>query len=386
MATNQHFDLIIIGLGAMGSAAAWSAVQRGKRVLGIEQYPLVHDLGSSHGQSRIIREVYYEHPAYVPLVQDAFQLWEKLEQHTQQSLLTRARCANIGTSNSEIITGTLRAAKAHQLDHEVWSAKQIRFNFPALQVSDDYCAVVERQAGWLAVERCVKAMLDMASQSGAELHCEEQVLAWQSKPGHIEVATSKATYSSDQLIITSGPWASGLLASLKLPLRIMRQVQLWFRPPVSLQNLFSTPHFPIFILDSAEGSFYGLPSDAGLGVKVAQHYGALELYQPSEIERKLHPEDLSPVRQFLSIHLPALAQSELSQHAVCIYTLSPDRHFIIDLHPDDSRVALACGFSGHGFKFAPVVGEMLLDLLEHRYRNGTRQLFSIQRLLNVAKQ
>lgn len=386
MATNQHFDLIIIGLGAMGSAAAWSAVQRGKRVLGIEQYPLVHDHGSSHGQSRIIREVYYEHPAYVPLVKDAFQLWEKLEQRTQQSLMTRACCANIGTSSSEIIKGTLSAAKVHQLDHEVWSAKELRLNFPVLQVSDEYCAVVEKQAGWLAVERCVRAMLDLASQSGAELHCEEQVLAWHSKPRNIEVETSQATYYADQLIITSGPWASGLLASLQLPLRIMRQVQMWFRPPGSLQKQFSTPQFPIFILDSAEGSFYGLPSDAGLGVKVAQHYGAPELFQPSDIDRKLHPEDLSPVRQFLSNHLPTLAQAELSQHAVCIYTLSPDRHFIIDLHPDDSRVALACGFSGHGFKFAPVVGEMLLDLLERRYRNETKQLFSIQRFSNVAKQ
>lgn len=369
----------------MGSAAAWSACQRGKRVLGLEQYHLVHDQGSSHGQSRIIREVYYEHPAYVPMVKKAFQYWEQLEKHSQQSLLTRTRCANIGTVSSEIIAGTLHAVKTHQLDHEIWDSEEIQRQFPALCVTDNYCAVVENHAGWLAVERCVKAMLDCATLLGAHLHNQEQVLEWNRRPGHIEVKTSKASYSTDQLIITSGPWASSLLTSLKLPLRVMRQVQLWFTPPSKLYDQYCTPKFPIFILDTPDGSFYGLPCNAGLGVKVAQHYGATETMLPEDIDRSLLMEDLTPVRRFLSKHIPSLADADLCQHAVCIYTLSPDRHFIIDLHPEDSRVAIACGFSGHGFKFAPVIGEMLLDLLDGRQHVQTNQLFSVLRFLPEPK-
>lgn len=375
----KHFDLIIIGLGAMGSAAAWSAAQRGKKVLGLEQFNLVHDQGSSHGQSRIIREVYYEHPGYVPLVKEAFQRWESLEQSTQQQLLFRTRCANIGMSTSDIIVGTLNAAKAHHLDHEIWDAKQIQLNFPALRVEDDYCAVVENRAGWLAVEKCVDAMLDSARNLGASLHNQEEVIDWNCHKSHVEVRTSKSLYTTDQLIITSGPWASRLLNSLRLPLRIMRQVQLWFTPPTDQEEKFRSPEFPIFILDTPHGSFYGLPSDAGIGVKVAQHYGAPELHSPSDVDRQLLTEDLIPVRRFLRAHLPALAESPLSHHAICIYTLSPDRHFVIDSYPNDSRVALACGFSGHGFKFAPVVGEMLLELLDGKCREETKQLFSIAR-------
>ncbi len=375
----SSFDTIIIGLGAMGCAAAWACSARGHRVLGLEQFPLVHDQGSSHGQSRIIREAYYEHPAYVLLVQEAFQRWESLEETTSQTLLTRCACANIGPPGSEIIQGVQRAANEHHLSIETWNAQTIRQNIPAMSVPDDFVAVVESNAGWLKVEECVRSMQKVARQRGATLNEQERVISWSASANHVEVITDRDQYAAERLIITAGPWAAQALVELNLPLRVMRQLQLWFTPPSVNALQYAAPHLPIFIIDTPDGHFYGIPSQAGSGVKIAQHYGAPELLSPEEINRSLNDQDLRPVRQFLHNYLPALAQSPLASHAICIYTLSTDRHFIIDHHPQHQRVALACGFSGHGFKFAPVIGEMLADLLENKVREQTQSLFSINR-------
>lgn len=373
------FDTIVLGLGSMGSAAAWACAARGQRVLGLEQFFLGHDQGSSHGQSRIIREAYYEHPAYVPLVQEAFQRWNALDESTSQALLTRCACANIGPPGSEIIRGVERAAYEHRLSIETWNAQEIRKNFPAMSVPDDFVAVVESNAGWLKVEECVHGMQKMARQKGATLNEQERVISWSASANHVVVITNRDKYAADHLIITAGPWAGQSLAELNLPLRVMRQLQLWFTPPLINALQYATPHLPIFIIDTPDGHFYGIPSQAGSGVKIAQHYGAPELLSPEEVYRSLNDHDLTPIRQFLHNYLPALALSPLASHAICIYTLSPDRHFIIDHHPQHQRVALACGFSGHGFKFAPVIGEMLADLLENKVREQTQSLFSINR-------
>ncbi|HQR06159.1 MAG TPA: N-methyl-L-tryptophan oxidase [Gemmatales bacterium] len=375
----RTFDTIILGLGAMGSAATLACVQRGQTVLGLEQFPLVHDQGSSHGHSRIIREVYYEHPAYVPLVQEAFHRWNALEEQTGQSLLTRCACANMGPPESEIIQGVQRAADDHRLSIETWDAQAIRSNIPAITVPDDFVAVVEANAGWLRVEECVRNMHQLASRLGATLRDQERVTSWKCTPQHVEVVTNKDSYQAGHLIITAGPWAGQMLTELGLPLRVMRQQQLWFTPPEALASQFAAPELPIFMIDTAKGHFYGIPSQAGPGVKIAQHYGAPELLSPDGIHRSFSDHDLVPVSQFLHNYLPALVPMALAASAVCIYTLSPDRHFIIDRHPHHERVALATGFSGHGFKFAPVIGEMLADLLENKVRKDTQRLFAINR-------
>ncbi len=378
----RMFDTIVLGLGAMGSAAALACAQRGQKVVGLEQFPLVHDQGSSHGHSRIIREAYYEHPAYVPLVQDAFRRWHDLEGQIGRSLLTRCACANIGPSNSEIIQGVQRAAGEHRLSIETWNAQTIRSNIPALNVPYDHIAVVEANAGWLKVEECVHSMQQSATNLGATLHGQEQVTSWSCTPHHVEVITDKGNYQAGHLIITAGPWAGQTLSELGLPLRVMRQQQLWFTPLEANATHYAAPQLPIFIIDTPEGHFYGIPSQAGPGVKIAQHYGAPELLSPDAINRSFQHQDLVPVRQFLNNYLPTLTLAPLASSAVCIYTLSRDRHFIIDRHPHHERVALATGFSGHGFKFAPVIGEMLADLLEGKSRGGTQQLFSINRFTN----
>lgn len=375
------FDTIVLGLGAMGSAAALACVQRGKTVLGLEQFPLVHDQGSSHGHSRIIREVYFEHPAYVPLVQEAFERWNDLEARSGESLLTHCACANIGPPGSEIIQGVQRAAGEHRLSIETWDAPAIRAKIPALKVPDDYIAVVESNAGWLRVEECVRIMQQLASTSGATLRDQERVISWKCTARHVEVRTDRNSYQAGNLIITAGPWAGQLLTELGLPLRVMRQQQLWFTPPMDVAMQYAAPQLPIFIIDTPTGHFYGIPSQAGPGVKIAQHYGAPELLTPDSIHRSFCDQDLVPVRQFLNSYFPTLGHATLSSSAVCIYTLSPDHHFIIDRHPHHERVAFATGFSGHGFKFAPVIGEMLADLLEGKVRAGTQHLFSSNRFM-----
>jgi sarcosine oxidase len=393
----NHFDVIILGQGAMGSAAAWAAAKRGLRVLGLEQFAFGHALGSSHGHSRIIREVYYEHPAYVPLAQEAFQRWEELETLSGKKLLTRCRCANIGSPTSEIIEGVSRAVAEHGLPAERWSAAELRRRVPALVPDDDMVAIVEERAGWLAVEHCVLSMQAAARKLGATLHDNEPVINWKASEQGVTVTTTGGTYHAAQLILSAGPWAT--LQLPQLPLTVMRQMQLWFTPPPGSEDHFQADRFPIFIMDTPLGGFYGIPFEGGPGVKLAQHYGSPEQDRPEHIQRDLVDADVAPVRQFMKQHLPLLSEAPLTASATCIYTLTPDRHFVVDLHPQHQNVALACGFSGHGFKFAPVIGEMLVEMLatnepegvqsnepegvspRSSVRREARELFSIKRML-----
>jgi len=371
------YDVIVLGLGGMGSAAAYACAQRGLKVLGIEQFAFGHDQGSSHGQSRIIREVYYEHPSYVPLVQEAFTRWEALQEQTKQTLLFRCPCANIGPPDSPIIEGVQRAAQEHHLAAATYQGRELRARLPQFRLPENYYAVLEERAGWLRVEDCVLMLQRQARQLGAELHEREGVRHWKSDQKKVEVETDRTRYVAASLIITAGPWAGQALPDLQLPLHVMRQVQLWFEP--SDKKHYSCPDFPVFIIDSPSGAFYGLPADAGPGLKLAQHYGAPELPEPGEIQRTFLEDDVRPVRDFLRQYLPEVADAPLNAHSVCIYTLTPDRHFIIDHHPHHLNVALACGFSGHGFKFAPVVGEAMADLVQGKSGNRPLSLFRIDR-------
>jgi sarcosine oxidase len=376
------YDVIVVGLGAMGSAAAYACAQRGWRTLGLEQFDLGHALGSSHGYSRIIREVYYEHPAYVPMAQEAFRRWESLEQATGQQLLTRCRCANIGTPSSEIIQGVSRAVKEHGLPAERWSADDIRRNCPTMNLSDDMCAIVEERAGWLAVEQCVLSMQSEARKHGAVLQGNELLLSWSATEKDVTVTTSKGKYNAAKLILTAGPWATMQLPHL--PLTVMRQMQLWFTPPAGSEAHYRSDRFPIFIMDTPLGDFYAIPLEAGPGVKLAQHYGAPEWKNLASIHRAYQLDEDQPVRQFMQRYIPGLATVPLAATSACIYTLTPDRHFVIDNHPDHQNVAIACGFSGHGFKFAPVIGVMLADLVNDPrdvspWSTASKELFSIKR-------
>jgi sarcosine oxidase len=356
------YDVIVIGLGGMGAAAAFELARRGAKVLGLEQFALGHDRGSSHGHTRIIRRAYYEHPDYVPLVARAFEGWYDLEQRAGRHLLTEAPCLSVGPPGSELLAGVRASARQHALPVEELSAGELRRRYPPFSFGDDHVGVLEHSAGFLYVDDCVRAHLDESARLGATLRDNEPALGWEAGPGGVTVQTPAGRYHAGRLVLAAGPWAGRLLARWGACLRVMRQVVLWFgtrdgRP-------FRRDVFPTFIADTPAGYFYGLPALDANGVKVARHYGAPELDDPAAVERSASPADEGPVRHFLRRHLPD-ADGPVRRASVCIYTLTPDRHFLIDLHPGHGNVALAAGFSGHGYKFAPVVGEVLADLAEH---------------------
>ena len=369
------YDVIVLGLGGMGSAAAATLARRGATVLGLEQFGFAHRRGSSHGGTRIIRTAYYEHPAYVPLVRRAFNLWWELEARTGAKLLTECPCLTAGEEAGELVRGVQAAATEHALPVETLSAAEVEARFPAFRIPSGMVGVVEQSAGILRVEECVRAMLSDAAAHGAELRADEPALGYLAVTGGVVVTTTKGMYSARRLVITAGAWATELLADLGVPLSVMRQVQWWFPAPSAA---FGPSHFPVFLLDTPGGAFYGVPAVDDRGVKCARHYGAPELPSPDGVDWSVRPGEDESVRGFLANHLPEL--NGPSAHAeVCMYTLTPDRHFVIDLHPEYPQVAVACGFSGHGFKFAPTVGEVLADLVLHGKTKHPIDLFRSDR-------
>jgi sarcosine oxidase len=357
----ETYDVIVLGLGGMGTAAAFELSRRGRRVLGIEQFAIGHDRGSSHGETRIIRKAYFEHPNYVPLLRRAYERWFDLEQRTGQRLMVECGVLSVGASDSEIVAGVMASARDHQLPVEILSADELRRSYPQYRIDDTWRGVLERDAGFLHVERCVDAHAQQARKNGADLHEHEEALGWRADERHVEVVTNRGRYAGANLVITAGAWATRLLCDVGVSYSIMRQVAAWFRP--ATPGEFRRDQFPCFIVDTPAGYFYGFPMIDSLGVKVARHYGAPELADPSAVDWELHGDDEASLRIFLQGHLPA-ADGPMTRGTVCMYTLTPDRHFVIDRHPRHANVVVAAGFSGHGFKFASVVGEILADLCD----------------------
>ncbi|MFO0796269.1 MAG: N-methyl-L-tryptophan oxidase [Gemmataceae bacterium] len=350
-------DVIVIGVGGMGSAACFELARRGAHVIGLEQFPLAHSRGSSHGRTRIIRTAYYEHPDYVPLLRRAWERWYELEQLTGRHLLTECPCLMVGPESGEVVTGVRAAAQVHGLAVECLTAAEVNRRYP-FRFPDDYSGVLEHAAGFLAVEECVRAHCDLALARGAELRVEEVVRSWAARGDGVEVVTDRDTYHAAKLVVTAGAWATRLLADLGVPLTVMRQVQTWF--PID-EPLVRRDRFPIFLADVPGGAFYGIPAVSPDGLKVARHYGAPELPDPDGVDWQATEDDCEPAGAFLRTYT-TLPMAVPCRAEVCMYTLTPDRHFVIDTHPRYPQVSVACGFSGHGFKFAPVVGEVLADL------------------------
>jgi sarcosine oxidase len=361
------YDAIVIGLGGMGAAALSSLARRGRRVLGIEQFSIGHDRGSSHGHTRVIRTAYYEHPDYVPLCRQSFAAWRDLERRSKRTLLVDCPCLSIGPPDGELVSGVVRAAHEHDLPVERLAPDHLRHRFPQFQFDANYSGILEHESGFLYVDRCVRALVDDAMAAGAEVRENVPVIHWHSSPVAASVQTAGEEIRAARLVITAGPWAGQLLKEVNTPLTVMRQVGLWFETR-NTEN-FQPERFPVFMADLPGGCYYGIPATDGHGLKIARHYGAAELAGPAEIRREILAEDELAVRDFIRQHLPE-ANGPLVGASVCIYTLTPDRHFVIDRDPAHANVAVACGFSGHGFKFAPVVGELLADLVDERRAHG----------------
>jgi len=374
----MHYHTIIIGLGGMGSATAYHIARRGQRVLGLEQFTPAHSNGSSHGHSRIIRQAYMEHPSYVPLLKRAFVLWDELAAHSNEDLLHLTGGIMIGRPDSDAIQGTLASVREHHLPHQMLDAATIRQRYPALTPSDDIVAVYEDNAGFVVPEAAVRTHLRLAQAHGAELHFQEAVTHWQANPnGGVTVTTAHGVYTADHLVITPGAWAPELLADMGLPLRVERRVLLWFAPIGGIEP-FTEPNFPIYIWDCGAGvSFYGFPYHPSMpGIKVAIHTVG-QACSPDWIDRQLQASDVESLQNLLRERIPALL-GPMIHYETCMYTLTPDEHFVIAVHPDHPQVVIASPCSGHGFKFTPVIGEILADLAIDGQTAHDISLFSLR--------
>ncbi len=380
----SHYDVIVIGLGGMGSAAAYRLAQRGQRVLGIDQFAPVHDLGSSHGGSRITRQAYFEDPAYVPLLLRAHELWDGIERDSGRKIFTRCGGIMLGGPDSRTVSGSLASARKWELPHEILDAPEIRRRFPTMRPADHEIALYEENAGFVVPEGSVAAHLQLAARAGADLHHEEKVLSWHQTSTGVRVGTARNFHTAEQLVICPGAWAPRLLTELGVEFTIERQVQYWFAPSGGAEPFRAERH-PIYVWEGENGrQFYGFPShdDAG-SVKVAFFRGG-ETCTPETIDRTVHAEEIGTISSFAGRKLPSLPGGFL-RAATCMYTNTPDEHFVISRHPTCERVVVACGFSGHGFKFVPVVGEVLADLVVDGTTAHPIALFDPARLTGVAR-
>jgi sarcosine oxidase len=357
-----RYDVIVVGLGGMGSAAAAHLARRGRRVLGLEQFTPAHDRGSSHGDSRVYRQAYFEHPDYVPLLLRAYDLWQELGRHHGTELLTVTGGLMIGPPDSRTVTGSLASAQQWGLAHEMLDAAEIHARFPAFTPAADEIALFESNAGYVRPEATVSAHLGLAAEAGADLRFGQSVTGWSAQGDRVTVTTAEETFTGDRLVLAAGAWASRVIADLGMPLVVERQVQMWFRPPGGTAS-FDKSRFPVYVWDSIDGTqAYGFPHNepADEGVKSALFRNGT-LTDPDYLRRQVDPAEAQPLRDFLTSRIPGLP-GELVRAVPCMYTSTPDEHFVLGLHPDHEQVVLAAGFSGHGFKFAPVIGEVLADL------------------------
>jgi sarcosine oxidase len=382
---SASFDVIVVGVGAMGSSTCLHSAQRGVRVLGLEQFGIPHSLGSSHGESRMIRLCYYEHSDYVPLLHRAYELWHELCDNSDQKLLYMTGGIYMGPPASEFIAGTLRAARDHKLPHETLTRTELRSRYSQFTVPEDHIGVFEPTAGFLLPEKVVAANAELALKHGAVLHRHEGVLEWSANSRGVQVKTARGEYTAGHLVICGGAWSSALLHELGVKLVVTRQVLGWVQPRKPEQ--FALGRMPVWAIENPDATeHYGFPMlpahvSARPGFKIAHHFKGTPT-TPQSVNRLPQPEDEQDFRPTLKRFIPE-ADGPLLSMAVCMYTNSADSHFIIDRHPRHANVTIACGFSGHGFKFSSVVGEVLADLaLDGRTRHPIGFL-GLQRFANA---
>jgi sarcosine oxidase len=356
--SETEYDVAIAGLGVHGAAAASALARRGARVLGLDARRPPHTHGSSHGRTRIIREAYFEHPLYVPLVQRAAAGWRRLEADTGRSLLRVTGGLNVGRADGALVRGTLASCETHGLAHERLDADAIRSRFPALAPRAADAAILEPGAGVLFTEPCVQALLDAARAAGATLRTDEALLEWQPHGAAVTLVTARRTYEAGALVLALGAWLPEQLGSLHVPLEIERQTHHWFEARVD----HAAGRCPIVLWESEpEGIFWAIP-DVGHGVKAGIHHGGQRAPSADAVVRAVSPDDEERIRALLGRCLPTVGR--VLGGAVCLYTNTPDRHFVIDVHPRHANVVIASACSGHGFKFAPALAELVADLAQ----------------------
>jgi sarcosine oxidase len=359
------FDILVIGLGAHGSSALYHLARTGRKVAGIDRFTPPHLHGSSHGQSRIIREAYHEHPVYVPFVRAAHGLWEELQREAGRALMMQTGGLLLGRADTTVVVGARFSAEAHGLPYEWLEAADIRRRFPAFRPTADTVAVYERRAGILFPEECVKAHLAGAAARGAEIRCEEKVESITPSGDGVEVRTSKGRYTTGRVIVSAGAWVGELLPELRLPLTIERQVVCWFRDAAvgagargGVGAALQPDRMPVYIWEYAPGRmFYGFP-DVGQGIKIGFHHGGRHI-RPDELRQDADAAEIGEIGDIARTYLAIEPIFEAA--SVCMYTNTPDEDFIIDEYPGCPQILVVSPCSGHGFKFSSVIGKIASD-------------------------
>ncbi|HEX4665054.1 MAG TPA: N-methyl-L-tryptophan oxidase [Chthoniobacterales bacterium] len=377
----MRYDVAVVGLGGMGSAILANCAGRGASAIGLEQFERGHELGSSSGKSRMIRKAYFEDPAYVPLVLRAYDLWRELERTTGQELLRITGLLMVGDEAAEVITGAKRAAREHQLPLETLTASEIRARYPMLRVQDNEVGIFENDGGVLDPEKSVQAQLQTASAAGAEARFGVAMKSWEpADDGFVVSLADGTTVESRALVFSVGSWFQAILQKLGVAIQVQRNVQTWFTPA---SDAYAAARFPPFLLDRAglPAPLYGFP-DFGDGVKAAFHSHG-DFSAADQVVREVDEKrDIAPIVRAMEAWMPG-ATATFRAAKPCPYSLTPDGHFVVDRHPDHPRLVLCGGFSGHGFKFAPVIGEISADLaLENESRHDI-EFLSLRRFASA---
>jgi monomeric sarcosine oxidase len=360
----DRYDAIVLGIGGIGSAALYQLARSGARVLGIDRFTPPHDRGSSHGQTRVIRQAYFEHSDYVPLLLESYRGWRELEQATSCKLFHQVGLIQAGPADGVVVPGVLRAAASHKLNVQEMTADEITQRWTGLSIPSDLVGAFEPAAGYLFVERCVQAHIDAARAAGAETMFDVEVESWNASSDEVRVCFAQGEVAAKQLVITAGAWASRLLAELQVALTVRRKSLFWFATDLSD---YTAENCPVFLFELPQGVFYGFPKLDDRGLKIAEHSGGQTIENPLDVNRSIDPGERQRLIDVLTRYFPGVT-NRVTDHTVCLYTMSPDEHFMVDRHPEHSNVVFAAGLSGHGFKFAPALGRALADLV---LRGGT---------------
>jgi monomeric sarcosine oxidase len=356
----KGYDVIVLGVGGIGSAALYHLARPGVRVLGIDRFNPPHDRGSSHGQTRVIRQAYFEHPDYVPLLREAYREWHDLEAIVGRRLFHQIGLVEIGPADGAVVPGVLRAAVEHRLSVEQLTAAQIVSRWPGLRADSGLIGVFEPTAGYLLVEDCVRAHIECAQAAGAELLINTEVRNLSSNDRVVIVRTSEGIgFEANCVVITGGAWSAELLTQIGIPLTVRRKSLFWFA--TSDRAYKADSGMPVYLFELADGVFYGFPKLDHRGVKFAEHSGGRIVEDPRIVDRAIDVEEQRRLVNVLARHLPGV-EPKVTDHTTCLYTMSPDEHFIVDRHPLLPRTVFAAGLSGHGFKFAPVLGKALAEM------------------------
>lgn len=374
---NTDYDVIVVGVGGMGSAATYHLAKRGYDVLGLEQFNIPHQRGSSHGLTRIIRKAYSEDPEYVPLLDRSYELWETLQEEHGRQLLYLEGSIAAGRPDEENFNGAIEACEEHDLSYEILSSDELADRYPGYQLPEEFQAVYQPGGGFLASDRCLVAHVEQTFEHGGEIHPREGVTDWTVTSDGVHVETEKTEYTADRLVISAGAWAQELIDELDGKATPERQVLGWFQP--TEPEHFSPESFPVFTATFDEGPYFGFPTFEVPGFKIGRHHHLEQDTTPDSIDRSPRPEDEAVLRNIVNEHFPTGAGPTM-QLTTCMYTNSPDEQFIIDTHPEFPEVVIAAGFSGHGYKFCSVVGEILADLASKGETLHPIDMFRFKRL------